>query len=168
MTTTPVATRLSFEDERLGEMPFPKRPLRIRRGIGSGLALAPDGRLFAVGDRGPNLKVKLAVKRYGLEHLRDIDGADKAKVMPCLDVGPAIVELKLEGDKVRQVAVLPLRGADGRPVSGLPTPGSANCVLEPALDAARIGLEAPTAKDWRSPATAASGSATNMGRRCCE
>lgn len=141
MSKTARATRLSFEDEELGEIAFPKRALRVRRGIGSGLALSPDGRLFAVGDRGPNLKVKLAVERYGLEHLRDIEGADQAKIMPCLDVGPAIVELTVEQDSVRQVAVLPLRDGKGRAASGLPTPGSANCVLEPALapDGRRLG-----------------------------
>jgi hypothetical protein len=133
MSETARATRLSFEDQRLGKICFPKRPLHIRRGLGSGLALGADGRLFAVGDRGPNLKVKLAAERYGLDHLRDVAGGEKAKVMPALEVGPAIVELSLEGDRVSIVAVLPLRDGSGAAVSGLPTPGSANCVLEPAL-----------------------------------
>jgi hypothetical protein len=134
MSETPRATRLSFDDQELGEIRFPKRPLKLRRGLGSGLALARDGRLFAVGDRGPNLKVKLAAEHYGLEHLRDVEGADKAKVMPALEIGPAIVELRLE-DEIAVVGVLPLQDPSGHAISGLPTPGSANCVLEPALAA---------------------------------
>jgi hypothetical protein len=54
-------------------------------------------------------------------------------MMPALDIGPALAELSIEGDRVSIVRVLPLVGEDGRPLSGLPTPGSQNSLREPAL-----------------------------------
>jgi hypothetical protein len=127
----PRFTRLRFDDELLATLPFPRRELRVLRGLGSGLTRASDGRLFAVGDRGPNLKVKLAVETYGMEGVAHAKGS--AKIMPALEVGPAIAELRLDGESVELVRAIPLTGEDGRPVSGLPTPGSANSRMEPAL-----------------------------------
>jgi hypothetical protein len=129
----PKITRLDFADHVLREIPCPRRVLRLTQGLGSGLTRAPDGRLWAVGDRGPNLKVKLAVETYGLEQLTGT-AERSAKVMPALDIGPALAELRLEGDGVELVRLVPLLGDDGRPLSGLPTPASANSRREPALD----------------------------------
>ena len=131
--TAPTITRLRFQDELLAELPCPKRRLRIVRGLGSGLTRAPDGRLWAVGDRGPNLKVELAVETYGLEAVAQHGAVKGAKVMPALDIGPALAELRLTDDAVELVRPLPLAGADGRPISGLPTPGSVNSRMEPAV-----------------------------------
>ncbi|HVF83904.1 MAG TPA: esterase-like activity of phytase family protein [Sphingomicrobium sp.] len=128
---TPRFTRLRFDDEVLATLPFPRRALRIVRGLGSGLTRAADGRLFAVGDRGPNLKVELAVESYGMDGVAQAKGS--AKIMPALDVGPAVAELRLADDAVEVVQAILLTGEDGRPLSGLPTPGSANSRTEPAL-----------------------------------
>jgi hypothetical protein len=51
--------------------------------------------------------------------------------MPMLDVGPAISELRVEGDRVICVRTIALRDGDGMPLSGLPIPGG---VSEPAFD----------------------------------
>jgi hypothetical protein len=126
-------TRLQFTDECLAEIACPKRKLRILRGLGSGLTRAPDGRLFAIGDRGPNLKVKLAVETYGLTEVEEHGAKGSAKVMPALEIGPALAELRLDGDAVTLVRAAALRGEDGKPLTGLPTPGSANSRMEPAL-----------------------------------
>jgi hypothetical protein len=129
----PTVTRLAYEDEILRSIPCPRRELRLTRGLGSGLTHDAHGRLWALGDRGPNLKVKLAVETYGLDRLAS--QTDKAaKVMPTLDIGPAIAELRLAGDRVEMVRLLPLSDGSGKPLSGLPTPGSANSRREPALD----------------------------------
>ena len=129
----PTVTRLRFQDELLADLPCPKRRLRIVRGLGSGLTRAPDGRLWAVGDRGPNLKVELAVETYGLEAVAQHGAVKGAKVMPALDIGPALAELRLTDDAIELVRALPLTGGDGTPISGLPTPGSANSRMEPAV-----------------------------------
>ncbi|WP_375428789.1 esterase-like activity of phytase family protein [uncultured Sphingomonas sp.] len=126
-------TELRFEDEVLARLDLPSGELRVTRGIGSGLATGLDGRIWSVGDRGPNLKVKLAVKRYGLGHLAEHGVSDGAKVMPCLEVGPALSELRVEGDRVEIVCTVPLRDADGRALSGLPVPGGPNNRSEPAI-----------------------------------
>jgi len=127
-------TPLQYDDELLAELDMPKSKLRILRGLGSGLARDPRdaGRVWAVGDRGPNMKVKVAAELYGLK--LDAHGSRKgAKVMPALDIGPALVALRLEGDRVVPERVLPLVGADGRAASGLPIPGGAHADLEPAI-----------------------------------
>ena len=126
-------TRLDFSDELLCDIPCPRRHLRLRRGIGSGLTSAAGGRLFAVGDRGPNLKVDLAVETYGLTAVQEHGATGSAKVMPAIEIGPAFVELRLEDDRVELVRTVPLKGNDERPITGLPTPGSANSRMEPAI-----------------------------------
>lgn len=133
MMDKPRVTRLRFTDECLRSIPCPRRAMRLTRGLGSGLAHDAQGRLWAVGDRGPNLKVTLCVEEYGLEALAT--QTDKsAKVMPALDVGPALAELRIDGDSVSVVRLLPLLGDDGAALPGVPTPGSANSRREPALD----------------------------------
>jgi hypothetical protein len=137
----PTITRLQFEDQQLTEIPCPKRIMKISRGLGSGLTRSPDGRLFAIGDRGPNLKVKLAVEEFGLADVREHGAPGSAKVMPALDIGPALAELRLDGDRVELLRTAPLHGDDGKPLTGLPTPGSANSRMEPAfgIDGAPLG-----------------------------
>jgi len=129
----PEVTRLRFVDELLRDIPCPRETLRLTRGLGSGLTRGHDGRLWAIGDRGPNLAVDLAIERYGLAGLADHVNS-KAKIMPALEIGPALAELTIEGDEVRVVSVLPLKDREGRPLTGLPTPGSRNSRREPALD----------------------------------
>ena len=89
--------------------------------------------MWAIADRGPNLKIKPAIERYGLEHLKPLINLDGAKIMPRIDVGPTICQLRLNGDTVRLVRQLPLRGVSGRAISGLPIPAGAVDV-EPAFD----------------------------------
>jgi hypothetical protein len=132
-------TRLHFADEHLRDIPCPKEVLRVVRGLGSGLSRSADGRLWAVGDRGPNLAVDLAIGRYGLEGLAE-HSSSKAKIMPALDIGPAMAELSIAGDEVGVVQVIVLTGDTGEPLSGLPTPGSRNSRREPALDLAGAPL----------------------------
>ena len=42
----------------------------------------PKGTIWAIADRGPNLKIKPAIERYGLEHLKPLQKVDGAKIMP--------------------------------------------------------------------------------------
>lgn len=128
--------RLEWEDEELGTIALPKRPMHVRAGFGSGLSVrAGDGPglVWAVGDRGPNLKIKTAVRLYGLEKLKDFEGADGAKVMPRIDLGPGLAQLRVGRDKVELVRVLRIGDARGSPVSGLP-PESDHAECEPAID----------------------------------
>ena len=133
------ATRLHFDDELLTTLGLPGGPLNVWRGLGSGLTRReddPPGVIWAVGDRGPNLKVELAVERYGLTALAIHAQSEGAKVMPCPEIGPALSELRVTGDRVELLRSFPLVDADGRALTGLPTPGGAG-VAEPA-----IGLDA--------------------------
>lgn len=131
------AQPLGFDDLPLGTIELPGGRLALTRGLGSGLAIRAgddDGAFWAIGDRGPNFKVELAVERYGLKNLRRRHAHDGAKVMPRTDIGPSLAELRLDGDVVRLVRLLPLRGQSGIPISGLPAPGGAHATSEPAID----------------------------------
>src|SRR5687768_10674932 len=129
--------RLAWADEALGEIDLPKRVMRFRSGFGSGLsrrASDPPGTVWAVGDRGPNIKVKVAVQLYGLDRLEALRAEEGAKIMPRLDLGPAIAELRVAGGRVELVRSLRIADAGGRPVSGLPVPGGPHMHCEPAFD----------------------------------
>jgi len=127
-------TRLDYSDQELATLDLPSARMRIVRGLGSGLTKGPDGQIYAIGDRGPNLKIELAVERYGLAHLKQAEQPEGAKVMPCLEIGPAICALRVVDDRVDLVQAIPLRTPADSPMSGLPTPGSDHGEMEPALD----------------------------------
>ncbi len=129
--------RLAWRDELLAEIALPGGVLRVTLGLGSGLARRPGDppdRLWAISDRGPNLKIKQAVHDYGLDHLRLLADVDGAKVMPRPDIGPTIAELSVMGGEVRFIRALPLRTQAGRLVSGLPLPGGGEAQMEPTFD----------------------------------
>jgi hypothetical protein len=129
--------RLDWTDAPLGEIELPKRVMRFRSGFGSGLtrrADDPPGVVWAAGDRGPNIKVKDAVKLYGLDRLEALRGEEGAKIMPRLDLGPAIAELRIAGGRVELLRSLRIADSEGRPVSGLPVPGGPHTRCEPAFD----------------------------------
>ncbi|HEX8261284.1 MAG TPA: esterase-like activity of phytase family protein [Allosphingosinicella sp.] len=139
MTAGPVAwsaERLDWTDEPLGEIGLPKGTMRLRSGFGSGLSTRPGdppGIVWAIGDRGPNLKVKAAAKLYGvegLERLRDVEGA---KIMPRPDLGPALARLRIADGRVEIVGGFRIADGRGRPVSGLPIPGGPHISCEPAF-----------------------------------
>ncbi|HEX9955061.1 MAG TPA: esterase-like activity of phytase family protein [Allosphingosinicella sp.] len=138
MPSPPVTVQqLAWTDPPLGSIPLPKAPLVLRRSFGSGLTRRPAdpvGRIWAVGDRGPNIKVKDARKLYGAEHLAPLADIPGAKIMPRTDIGPEIAELQVLEDRVELVRIIRLREADGSPVSGLPVPGGARIRSEPVFD----------------------------------
>ncbi|MEG3088787.1 esterase-like activity of phytase family protein [Sphingomonas sp. PB4P5] len=129
-------TQLAYHDEELACLELPGGRLRVTRGLGSGLTRRigdPDGIVWAVGDRGPNLKLPLAIDRYGLDHLAGHADTAGAKLMPCPAVGPAIVELHVGQDRITVCRTLALRDSAGTPLSGLPPAGSDARAAEPAL-----------------------------------
>jgi len=137
--STPSVTvqRLAWTDPPLGRIELPTAPLILRASFGSGLARRqgdPAGRIWAIGDRGPNLKVKDARRLYGAEHLAPIAEVSGAKIMPRLDLGPEIAELQVHEDRVELLRVIRLTQPDGTRVSGLPIPGGANVRSEPVFD----------------------------------
>jgi hypothetical protein len=129
--------RLDWADEPLGEIELPGGTMRLRAGFGSGLSIRPGdppGIVWAVGDRGPNLKVETAIELYGLDRLEPLRKAGGPKVMPRPDLGPAIAQLRIAGGRVELVRSLRIADPAGRPVSGLPIPGGAHSLCEPAYD----------------------------------
>lgn len=130
-------TELKYDDEELARLELPGGTLRITRGIGSGLtrrAGDPEGVLWAIGDRGPNLKLALAIGRYGLDGLAAHSDLSGGKVMPRPDIGPAMTELHIGHHRVTANRTLPLRDHQGCALSGLPPAGTDARGAEPALD----------------------------------
>jgi hypothetical protein len=154
--------KLAWSDESLGSVDTPNGPLRLTRGLGSGLSVRigdPPGKLWAIGDRGPNLKVGPAIDLYGLSHLAPLRDIDGAKIMPRPDIGPAISELRIDGDTVRLMRTFALRDSHGRAISGLPIPGGASEEIEPvfAIDGATLGAD-PSGADTEAIAALKDGS----------
>lgn len=132
----PEVTELKWRDPPLSVVRTPRGPLRLTFGPGSGLSRRagdPPGRVWGVGDRGPNLKIKTAVELYGLDHLAPLKGREGAKILPLPDFQPSLMELQVGRKRVRLVRILPLSTADG-PLSGRAPAGSAEAAMEPTFD----------------------------------
>ena len=132
----PEVSELKWRDPPLSEVRTPRGRLRLTFGPGSGLARRPGdppGRVWGVGDRGPNLKIKTAVELYGLDHLAPLKSREGAKVLPLPDFQPSLMELQVGRKRVRLVRILPLSTPDG-PLSGRAPAGSAEAAMEPTFD----------------------------------
>jgi hypothetical protein len=120
----------------LADLAMPKGRMRLTRSLTSGLTRSvadPDNEFWGIGDRGPNLKPKFALKRYGLIALEPFAGLEGAKVMPLPGEGPSLARFRIDGERVELVAVVRLHGATGEPLSGLPPPTDPEQETEPAL-----------------------------------
>ncbi|MEQ1494264.1 MAG: esterase-like activity of phytase family protein [Novosphingobium sp.] len=136
--------QLAWQDPLLAELPMPQGTMRLTRSLTSGLTLgANPGEFWGVGDRGPNLKPKAALKHYGLTALAAYAETDGAKVMPLPETGPALARFRIDGDAVKLIEVAALRTPDGTPLSGLPLPVPSQ-ESEPALtlDGTPLGCHA--------------------------
>ncbi|MBA2466373.1 MAG: esterase-like activity of phytase family protein [Sphingomonas sp.] len=127
---------LRWGDDPIGEVEFPGKTLVIRHGIGSGLSRdrADPQFVWAMADRGPNLKRKTAVEHYGWVAPPESNDQPDAKVMPRLEMGPYLAKLRIDDDEVALVEILRLTDPDGRPVPGSPIPDGLHHQCEPAYD----------------------------------
>jgi hypothetical protein len=136
--------RLAWEDPVIDRLMLPRGTMTLRYGFGSGLAQragAPSGHVWAIGDRGPNIKVPDIISQYGLNHLASLLGVSGAKIMPRTDIGPTLAELRVEGNAVTLVRTVPLTTFVGRQVSGLANPGSEDLLAEPVFDLSGAAIE---------------------------
>lgn len=127
---------LRWSDEPIGEVEFPGKTLVLHHGIGSGLSRDrgdPDF-VWAIADRGPNLKRKTAVDDYGWVAPEACKDQPDAKVMPRLEMGPYLAKLRIADDAVALVEIVRLADGEGRPVPGCPIPDGLHLQCEPAYD----------------------------------
>lgn len=116
---------LEWQDQVIDSCDLPGATLTMTHGLGSGLARRhgdPPGRFWALGDRGPNIPVCLAVERFGLSDLAHLATRDGAKIMPTPRLAPTISELRVMDGRIDLVRKIWLRTPSGRPLSGLPLP----------------------------------------------
>lgn len=118
------------------ELPRTKGRMQLCLSVGSGLSRRVGdlpGRVWGLGDRGPNVKIKTALKRYDLDHLRPLKDLPGAKILPLPHFQPTLAELQVEEDRVSWVRALPLRRMTTL-LSGRPLPSAAGQEMEPAFD----------------------------------
>ena len=127
---------LKWRDDPIGEVEFPGKKLVIRHGIGSGLARDPreESVVWAIADRGPNLKVKIAIEDYGGRAPEACRGQDDAKVMPNLEFGPYLAKLRIHHHEVELLDTVRLADAGGTPIPGCPLPDGDHLECEPTYD----------------------------------
>ena len=127
---------LRWRDDPIGEVDFPGKKLVIRHGIGSGLARDPheQGVVWAIADRGPNLKVETAIDHYGWDAPEACRGQEDAKVMPNLEFGPYLAKLRIHDQEVELIATLRLMDAAGDTIPGCPVPDGDHLQCEPSYD----------------------------------
>jgi len=80
------------------------------------------------------MKVKFALDHFGLESVAAHASTPGAKVMPCPEIGPTMVELHVGRRRVRTRRIVVLRDARGDALSGLPPSGTDARAVEPAID----------------------------------
>ena len=139
----PEVKELRWRDPPLGEIATPRGKLRLTLSVGSGLTRRPGdppGVVWGLGDRGPNIKVATAIKRYGLDHLSALKDVKGAKVLPLPAFQPVIAELQVGPDRVSVIRTLPLRSPDG-PLSGRAPAGGPEAKMEPTFDLAGAPLD---------------------------
>ena len=132
----PEVTELKWRDPPLAEIETPRGRMRLTLSVGSALSRRPGdppGRVWGLGDRGPNIKVSGAIKRYGLDDLRPLKDLPGAKILPLPEFQPLLAELQIEGDRIELLQILPLATPEG-PLSGRALPGSAEASMEPTFD----------------------------------
>lgn len=132
-----------WSDTVLAQIQLPAGVMSLTQSLTSGLCRSPrdsEGVFWGVGDRGPNIKPKDAVRRYGLAQLRPLAGMDGAKIMPLPEAGPAMGRFRLTGDEIVLEEIVPLHAAAGRRLTGLPTPASPHAEFEPVFTLAGESL----------------------------
>src|SRR5687768_16630402 len=111
---------LRWSDDPIGEVEFPGKTLVLRHGIGSGLSrdrrASDSDYVWAVADRGPNLKRKVAVDDYGWTAPPECKDQPDAKVMPRIEMGPYLAKLRIDDDEVALVEIVRLSDPNGRPI----------------------------------------------------
>jgi hypothetical protein len=135
MTVT--ITRLNWADPHLVDFQLPRGTMSLTRSLASGLcqsSLDPPDVFWGVGDRGPNIKPRTLLKKYGVDAVADLVAIDGAKIMPLPTSGPAIGKFKIDADTVMLLATFDLTSPDGQTIGGLPVPGGPHAEGEPVFD----------------------------------
>ncbi len=130
-------TRLNWTDPHLADFVLPRGTMTLTRSLASGLCQSPLDQpniFWGIGDRGPNIKPRSAVKKYGLEAVSQLVEIDGAKIMPLPASGPALGRFRIDGDNIILEAVYDLTSPNGLPIGGLPVPDGPHAETEPVYD----------------------------------
>jgi hypothetical protein len=95
---------------------------RFDVGIGSGacrLRSDPEGVIYTITDRGPNIKTKDAKKLMGVDF-----GKKKGKIFPTPNFAPTIYKLEVKDGGVTVLDKIQIKRADGTQISGISNPGT--------------------------------------------
>lgn len=129
--------KIAWEDAVVATVRAGAAEIPIVASFGSGLTRRqgdPAGIIWAVSDRGPNIKPKTLVDRYDMQSMRALGSKSGAKIMLRPDIGPRIAKLRVHHDRIELVKQLNICSSLGRAISGLPPPSSEHALSEPAFD----------------------------------
>lgn len=101
--------------------------MRLDVGIGSGACRQPSdpqGIIYTITDRGPNIKTKDALKLLGIDF-----GKKKGKIFPTPNFAPTIYKLRWDQNQVTVLDKIQIKTPNGTPISGISNPDT-----EPAWD----------------------------------
>jgi hypothetical protein len=104
----------------LSDAPFASgKTLRLTHGIGSGafrLASDPEGVIYTISDRGPNIDCKDDEKLIGA------DMCQSGKIFPTPDFTPSIYKYKITSESAELLERITLKNDKGHDITGLPNP----------------------------------------------
>ena len=96
------------------------KEMRFDVGIGSGacrLASDPDGIIYTITDRGPNIKTQDALKLMGVDF-----GKKKGKIFPTVNFAPTIYKLRVADGHATVLDKIQIKTSDGQQISGISNP----------------------------------------------
>lgn len=116
---------LSLPPLPLGRVEIPGgKTLTLNVGLGSGLFRSPsdpEGVIWAITDRGPNIDCKKPKDVTGLGTKEICDSDKDGKIFPLPAFTPTIYKLNIDpAGAVSVLETLPLKGRSGKPITGLP------------------------------------------------
>lgn len=122
---------ISIPNLPLGVVTFPNgKAINLTVGIGSGafrVPSDPEGRLWLITDRGPNIECVATKDLLGIEDANYCGGARNGRILPLPGFAPSIYAADIGADNVARINVyLPLRAPNGKPATGLPLPQRGN------------------------------------------
>lgn len=98
------------------------KEIKFDVGIGSGacrLASDPEGIIYTITDRGPNIKTTAAEKLLGKSF-----AGKKGKIFPTANFAPTIYKLKVENGQTTVLEKIQIKTSGGLPVSGISNPNT--------------------------------------------
>jgi len=113
-------------DIAIADVTFPGgKTINLTIGYSSGAFHRPGDAsdiVYAISDRGPNIKCAEAQALTGVDTKTMCDGDKSGKIFAIPAFIPSIYQFSIQGSKASLIGIYPLKGVDGKPLNGLSLP----------------------------------------------